>query len=76
MLVVEKKMKEKKEEQIHTMKGDEKWKPKDWLCPQITLICMRESESVEERKSLREKSDLWKKQREKKETGSGFYNNS
>lgn len=68
MLVVE----ENEEEQIHTMKGDEKWKPKDWLCPQITLICMRESESAEERKSLREKSDLWKNKERRRKHVQGF----
>lgn len=72
MLVVEKKMKRKKEEQIHTMKGDEKWKPKDWLCPQITLICMRESESAEERKSFREKSDWWKNKERRRKQVKGF----
>lgn len=52
--------------------GRWKWKPKDWLCPQITLICMRESESAEERKSFREKSDWWKNKERRRKQVKGF----
>lgn len=35
---------EEEEEQAAGAGEMKKWKPKDWLCPQITLICMRERE--------------------------------
>lgn len=40
---------EEEEEEAEGAGEMKKWKPKDWLCPQITLICMRERKRERDR---------------------------